>query len=251
MDSETDQTQKQDRPHPRLKPAAEKLADPAMNEQVPVRALFAEALGTAFLLATIVGSGIMADLLSNGNIGVALIGSTIAIGAILVVLIIIFGPVSGAHFNPAVSLVFMLKGEVSSRLMILYIIAQIVGAIVGVVLANMMFDLPAVTISDTARSGFGQITGEFVATFGLILTIIGCIRAKPEAVPYAVGLYISAGIWFTSSTAFANPAVTIGRMLSDTLAGINPINVPGFILAQFIGACLALITAKALFEQNK
>ena len=186
------------------------------------RKLIAEWLGTFSLLATVVGSGIMAERLAGGNVAVALLGNTIPTGAILVVLITVLGPISGAHFNPAVTLCFALRREIAPRIAALYVGAQIFGGVVGVLAAQIMFDLPLVQASMTARTGVGQWTGEFVATFGLIGTILCCLKARPDAVPMAVGLYITAAYWFTSSTSFANPAVTIARSLSNTFAGIAP-----------------------------
>lgn len=203
------------------------------------RKLMAEALGTFSLLATVVGSGIMAERLAGGNGAVALLGNTIPTGAILVVLITVFGPISGAHFNPAVTLSFALRRQIAPRLAMLYVAAQILGGIVGVLAAQVMFDLPLVQASLTARSGLGQWTGEFVATFGLIGTILCCLKARPETVPMAVGLYITAAYWFTSSTSFANPAVTLARSLSDTFAGIAPGDVAAFVAVQLVAAVLA------------
>ena len=177
------------------------------------RRLFAEALGTAFLLATVIGSGIMGEKLAGGNAALALLGNTLPTGAILVVLILIFGPVSGAHFNPAVSLAFALRGELAWRELALYIAAQIVGGILGVFAAHAMFELPILQISLHARSGPGQWFAESVASFGLLLAIFGCVARAPHATPYAVGLYITAAYWFTASTSFANPAVTVARAL--------------------------------------
>ena len=179
--------------------------------------LTAEALGTALLLSVVVGSGIMGDALSGGNDGLALLGNTIATGTGLVILIMIFGPVSGAHFNPAVTFSFYLRKEISAASTIAFIAVQIIGGIFGVLLAHLMFDLDIIQQSVKPREGGGQIAGEAVATFGLVLTILGCIRFRPESVPYAVGLFITAGYWFTSSTSFANPAVTIARMLHGHL----------------------------------
>ena len=201
--------------------------------------LVAEALGTALLLATVVGSGIMGDSLSGGNVAIALLANAIATGAILVVLILIFGPVSGAHFNPAVTLSFALQKVISWNESVLFVGAQIVGGVLGVILAHGMFDQELMQISTTERSGAGQSLAEIVATFGLVATILGCVRFRTEAVPYAVGLYITAGYWFTASTSFANPAVTLARMLTDTFAGINPANAPLFIVMQLVGAVLA------------
>ena len=221
-----------------------------MSEIAASRRLIAEALGTAFLLATVVGSGIMADKLAGGNVAIALLGNTIPTGAILVVLILVFGPVSGAHFNPAVSLAFTLRGELPWALFGTYVAAQIVGGVVGVWAAHFMFDLPVWQVSTTVRSGPGQWFAEFVATFGLLMTIFGCIWRAPQAVAYAVGLYITAAYWFTASTSFANPAVTIARALSDTFAGIAPEGVIAFIVAQFIGAVVALGLSRWLFADE-
>ncbi|NKB43238.1 MAG: aquaporin family protein [Alphaproteobacteria bacterium] len=212
--------------------------------------LVAEALGTALLLATVVGSGIMGDSLSGGNDGIALLGNTLATGAILVVLILIFGPISGAHFNPAVTLVFAVRKDISPRDAALYVAVQIVAGIVGVLLAHGMFDLSLVQESTKARSGIGQWVSEGVATFGLLASILGCLRWRPDAVPYAVGLFITAGYWFTASTSFANPAVTIARSFTDTFSGIQPSDAPAFVLAQFIGALLAFVVFSWLLSQS-
>jgi len=203
------------------------------------RRLMAEALGTFSLLATVVGSGIMAERLAGGNVAVALLGNTIPTGAILVVLITIFGPISGAHFNPAVTLCFALRREIAKHEAALYVLAQIIGGIAGVLAAHVMFEHPILDASTTARTGIGQWTGEFVATFGLIGTILACIKALPQAVPMAVGLYITAAYWFTSSTSFANPAVTIARGFSDTFAGIAPTDIAAFVAVQLVAAALA------------
>lgn len=211
-----------------------------MNEYGLTRRLTGEALGTFFLLATVVGSGIMGESLSNGNDALALLGNTIATGAILAVLILIFGPVSGAHFNPAVTLAFALRKEITWGEAGLYVATQAVFAIAGVFAAHLMFDLPLIQSSQHLRTGMGNWTAEIIATFGLLATILGCIRHAPHAVPYAVGLYITAGYWFTSSTSFANPAVTWARSFSDTFAGIAPEHVAGFIAAQLVGALLAV-----------
>jgi len=199
----------------------------------------AEWLGTFSLLATVVGSGIMAERLADGNVAIALLGNTIPTGAILVVLITVFGPISGAHFNPAVTLSFALRREIGVKDAGLYVIAQVFGGIVGVFAAHVMFDNPLVDPSTTTRTGIGQWVGEFVATFGLVGTILACLKARPAAVPWAVGLYITAAYWFTSSTSFANPAVTIARGFSDTFAGINPANVAAFVAVQLVAAVLA------------
>ena len=210
----------------------------------------AEALGTAFLLAAVVGSGIMAERLAGGNGAIALLCNTLPTGAILVVLILIFGPVSGAHFNPAVSLAFAWRGELPWTLAIVYIGAQIVGGVAGAFAAHAMFELPVFQLSQTIRSGNGQWMAEAIATFGLLLTILGCLRRSPDAIPYAVGLYITAAYWFTASTSFANPAVTIARSFSDTFSGIAPADAPFFIVAQLVGATAAVIAARYLFEEK-
>jgi glycerol uptake facilitator-like aquaporin len=207
------------------------------------RRLFAEALGTAFLLATVIGSGIMGERLAGGNAALALLGNTLPTGAILVVLILIFGPVSGAHFNPAVSLALALRGEFAWSELALYIVAQLAGGILGVFAAHIMFELPILQISAHARSGPGQWFAESVASFGLLLAIFGCVTRTPQATPYAVGLYITAAYWFTASTSFANPAVTVARALSDTFAGIAPAGVPAFIAAQLIGMLAAVVAS--------
>lgn len=212
-----------------------------------MRQLLAEALGTLLLVCTVVGSGIMAVNLADGNNGVALLGNTIATGAILYVLITILGPVSGAHFNPAVSLVFKLRGELTLSVMAAYIGAQAAGGIVGTMLAHAMFDMPLLDPSQNIRTGFGQWLGEAVATFGLLATILGGLAYRAEAVPTLVGLYITAGYWFTSSTSFANPAVTLARGLTDSFSGIRPLDMPGFWLAQLAGAVLAYAVARLIF----
>jgi glycerol uptake facilitator-like aquaporin len=204
------------------------------------RRLAAETLGTAFLLAAVVGSGIMAQRLSGGNGALALLGNTLPTGAILVVLILIFGPISGAHMNPAVSVAFALRRNLPWRDATAYVVAQIIGAVIGVWIAHLMFDLPVWQISFHVRSGAGQWLAEFVATFGLVLTIFGCAANAPAAVPFAVGLYITAAYWFTASTSFANPAVTIARALTDTFAGIAPAGISAFIAAQLLGATIAV-----------
>ena len=214
-----------------------------------VQRLGAEGLGTAFLLATVIGSGIMAERLAGGNQALALLCNTLPTGAILVVLITIFGLISGAHLNPAVSLVFALRKEMPWNESAAYAVAQIVGGILGALLAHAMFELPFFQISGTARAGLGQWIAEVVAAFGLILTILGCLARNAAAVPMAVGLYITAAYWFTASTSFANPAVTIARSLSDTFAGIAPTDVPAFIAAQIIGAMLAHITARQFWAK--
>jgi len=209
-----------------------------MKADLP-RRLTAEALGTAFLLAAVVGSGIMAAKLAGGNAALALLCNTFPTGAILVVLILMFGPVSGAHFNPVVTAAFAVRRDITAAACGGYIAAQILGGIAGVMVAHAMFDLPLVQVATVVRTGPGQWLAESVASFGLILTIFGCLRCRPAAVPYAVGLYIAAAYWFTASTSFANPAVTIARALSDTFAGIAPGGVLPFIAAQAVGAAAA------------
>ncbi len=209
-----------------------------------------ECLGTAFLLAAVVGSGIMAAKLAGGNNAIALLCNTLPTGAILVVLILIFGPLSGAHFNPAVSLAFALRGALPWRSAGLYIVAQLFGGVVGVWAAHMMFQLPVWQLSMTPRSGTGQWLAEAIATFGLLLTIFGCISRPPDATAYAVGLYITAAYWFTSSTSFANPAVTIARSISDTFAGISPPGVAAFIVAQLAGMLAAVALGRWLWPKS-
>ncbi|MFP6747185.1 MAG: MIP/aquaporin family protein [Alphaproteobacteria bacterium] len=205
------------------------------------RRLAAEFIGTAFLLATVVGSGIMGENLAGGNVAIALLGNTIATGAILVVLILVFGAISGAHFNPGVTLAFLLRREITPAAALAYVAVQIVAAICGVFAAHFMFAEPLLMLSANARTGAGQWFAEFVATFGLLATILGCLRFRPDAVPYAVGLFITAGYWFTASTSFANPAVTIARTLTDTFSGIAPGDAPAFIAAQLAGAVAATV----------
>ena len=211
------------------------------------RALVAEGVGSFFLFATVIGSGIMAERLSGGNVAVALLGNTMATGAMLFVLITMLGPISGAHFNPAVSLVMALRREISWGDAASYALAQLAFGILGVWAAHLMFDMPVLELSTKARTGIGQWTGEAIATFGLILTIIGTVRHRPHWVPASVALYITAAYWFTSSTSFANPAITIARSLSESFAGIAPANVPGFIASQLVGAVAGLLVANALF----
>lgn len=215
-----------------------------------IRKLSAEALGSFFLFTTVVGSGIMAEQLAGGNVAVALLGNTAATGAMLFVLIAMLGPISGAHFNPAVSVVMWLRRELDSRALAAFVPVQILAGIMGVWAAHLMFDLPILQFSQHSRTGAGQWAGEFIATFGLLLTIIGTARHRPSAVPASVALYITAAYWFTSSTSFANPAITIARSLSDSFAGIAPADVPGFILAQLAGAVAAWGVGRILFGEK-
>ena len=208
------------------------------------RRVFAEFLGTGFLLAAVVGSGIMAQRLADGNVALALLCNALPTGAILAVLILTFGSVSGAHFNPAVSAALSLRGSLTASATVAYVAAQLLGAIAGVLLAHLMFELPLLQVSTTTRSGLGQWVAEAVATFGLLATILGCGARTPAAIPYAVGLYITAAYWFTASTSFANPAVTIARSFSDTFAGIAPAGVPAFIVAQLLGTIAAVLLAR-------
>lgn len=213
------------------------------------RRIVAEFLGTALLLATVVGSGIMGAKLAGGNIALALLGNTLPTGAILVVLILIFGPISGAHFNPAVTLAFVSRGELAMPVALAYLAAQVAGAIAGAWTAHLMFELPVLQLSSTIRTGAGQWLAEGVATFGLLLTIFGCLAGARAAIPYAVGLYITAAYWFTASTSFANPAVTIARSLSDTFSGIAPSGAAAFIAAQLAGAAVATWLAAWLWPK--
>ena len=213
------------------------------------RRIVAEGLGSFFLFATVIGSGIMAEHLSGGNDAVALLANTLATGAILFVLITMLGPISGAHMNPAVSLVAASRRELAWSDAAAYIFAQLACGILGAWAAHLMFDLPTLQLSVKARTGLGQWTGESIATFGLILTILGTVRHRREWVPASVALYITAAYWFTSSTSFANPAITVARSLSDTFAGIAPKDVPSFIIAQLIGAAAAALVARWLFDE--
>ena len=215
------------------------------------RRLLAEALGTAILVATVVGSGIMAERLAGGNQAIALLGNTIPTGAILVVIITIFGPVSGAHFNPAVTLVFSVRGMTPWGEFVPYVIAQFAGGIAGTIIAHLMFDLTPLMIGTTARSGPSQWFAEAVATFSLILTILGGLRYAPQSIPWLVGLVITAAYWFTSSTSFANPAVTLARGFTTTFAGIAINHVPAFIAAQIVGALIAALLSAVLFPSPK
>jgi len=214
------------------------------------RRLAAEALGTFFLVMAVVGSGIMAAKLAGGNEALALLCNTLATGAVLVVIIVIFVAISGAHFNPAVTLVMLLRGAIDRPTALAYVVVQIVGGCLGAVAAHLMFGLDPVQLGSTARTGFGQWLGEFIATFGLIATILGCIRFRLDALPMAVGLYITSAYWFTSSTSFANPAVTIARALSDTFAGIAPGDAPAFVVAELLGAVAAAYLFGWLFADD-
>jgi glycerol uptake facilitator-like aquaporin len=213
--------------------------------------LLAEGLGTAFLLAAVVGSGITGVKLAGGNAGLALLANTLATGAILIVLILIFGPISGAHLNPAVSLASALQRALPWLDCFAYVGAQLVGAVLGTWAAHLMFGQPLWQISTTLRTGPAQWFSESVATFGLLLTIFGCVARTPAATPYAVGLYIAAAYWFTASTSFANPAVTIARSLSNTFAGIAPSGVPAFILAQTVGMLVAVALGATLWPSRQ
>ncbi|MER8964602.1 aquaporin family protein [Mesorhizobium sp. M0902] len=214
------------------------------------RRLVAEALGTALLVATVVGSGIMADKLTD-DVALTLLGNTLPTGAILVMLIAIFGPISGAHFNPAVTLVFALRREIETNAALAYVAAQIAGGIAGTFLAHAMFEFPILQVSATVRTGSGQWIAELVAAFGLVFTILAGLRSRPDSIPWLVGLYITAAYWFTASTSFANPAVAIARAFSNTFAGIRPADLPGFIGAELLGALLAMALAGWLLAQPK
>jgi len=214
------------------------------------RRLLAEAIGTAILVATVVGSGIMAERLAAGNQAVALLGNTVATGAILVVLITVLGPVSGAHLNPAVTLVFAARREVPWNEVIPYIVVQCLGGIVGTILAHLMFDLAPLMVGTTARSGPSQLLAEAIATFVLVFTILGGLRHAPAAVPWLVGLVIMAAYWFTASTSFANPAVTLARAFTTTFAGIAINHVPGFVAAQLVGAVAGMTLSSTLFRPD-
>ncbi|HEX3652966.1 MAG TPA: MIP/aquaporin family protein [Rhizomicrobium sp.] len=233
--------------------AAEQIAasvHPSAPQITISRRIAAEAVGAAFLLMAVVGSGIMAERLAGGNVAIALLGNTLATGAALVVLISIFGPLSGAHFNPAVTLYFALRREIRPGMAAAYVVAQIAGAVIGVYLAHAMFALPILEISTKLRDGPAQWLSEFVATFGLFATIAGSIRFSPANTPMLVGLYITAAYWFTASTSFANPAVTIARSLSDTFAGIAPSSAPAFIVAQIAGTVAGYAVFGWLFDRG-
>ena len=211
---------------------------------------FAETLGTAFLLVGVIGSGIMGDTLSGGNVAIALLANAIATGCILYAIITTLGPISGAHFNPAVTLAFVLRSEITRTDAGAYVMAQIVGGLLGVWAAHMMFDLPIMQVATTDRTGAAQWFSEILATFGLLFVIFGGIKSKPDAVPTLVALYITGAYWFTSSTSFANPAVTIARGFSDTFAGINPAHIPMFIVMQLIGVGIGALILPWLFQRQ-
>lgn len=225
--------------------------EPPLQPYSLAQRLVAEGLGTALLLAIVIGSGIMGERLAGGNVAIALLGNTLATGAGLVVLITVFGPLSGAHFNPAVTLLFTLRREIPVTVALSYVVVQVVGAILGVWAAHLMFGEPVVQISTKLRDGSAQAFSEGVATFGLIVAIIGSVRFRPEATPTIVGLYITSAYWFTASTSFANPAVTVARSLSNTFAGIAPSSAPAFILAQLAGAVVAAGLCGWLFRQER
>ena len=218
-----------------------------MISDATARKLVAEFGGTMTLLATVIGSGIMAERLADENMAIALLGNTVPTGAILFVLITIFGLVSGAHFNPAVTLAFAVRREIGHRLAILFVMAQVMGGLCGAMLAHVMFEMPVLQLSQNIRTGPAQWTSEFVATFGLLTVIFGGLRWRPDAIPTLVGLYITAAYWFTSSTSFANPAVTIARSFTDSFSGILPSHAPGFILAQLAAALVAPLCLGWLF----
>ena len=218
-----------------------------MNASLTKRVV-AEMIGTAGLVTAVVGSGIMGERLSGGNVAIALLANTIATGAALVALILTFAPVSGANLNPVVTLSFSFQSEMPWREAAAYGLAQFAGALAGVATANLMFGLPLVSFSGHARTGVAQVFSEFVATFGLVLLIHSCARFQPKMISFAVGAYIAAAYWFTSSTSFANPAVTLARSLSDTFAGIRPLDVPSFVIAQLLGATAATFLAQWLIK---
>ncbi|HEY3696911.1 MIP/aquaporin family protein [Phenylobacterium sp.] len=229
---------------------ADASLEPPLESYSLARRLAAEALGTALLLAVVVGSGIMGERLAGGNDAIALLGNTLATGAALVVLITVFGPISGAHFNPAVTLVFALRHEFPWRRLPAYVAVQVAGAVAGMFAAHAMFALPLLQVSSKLREGPAQAWSEFVATFGLVAAILGTLKFRPDFTPSAVGLYITAAYWFTASTSFANPAVSLARSLSDTFAGIAPGSVPAFIAAQVAGAATATVVMGWLLREG-
>lgn len=215
------------------------------------RAVRAEALGSFLLFAAVIGSGIMAERLSGGNAAVALLGNTVGTGATLFVLVTMLAPISGAHLNPAVTLVAWRRRAIGGGVAIAYVVAQLTGGLLGVWSAHVMFDLPVLQIGTKVRGGTGQLVGEALATFGLVLTILGTAKVRPASVPAAVALYITGAYWFASSTSFANPAITIARGFSDTFAGIAPASVPAFVAAQIAGAVLAHLVCEAIFDEGR
>ena len=229
---------------------AEASLEPPLGAFSLSRRIASEALGTALLLAIVIGSGIMGERLAGGNVAIALLGNTLATGAGLVVLITVFGPLSGAHFNPAVTLVFALRREIGWGLALGYMLAQLIGGVLGVWTAHLMFAEPVLQLSTRLRDGPAQGFAEFIATFGLIAAILGSIRFRPDATPMIVGLYITAAYWFTASTSFANPAVTLARALSNTFAGIAPSSAPLFVVAQLLGAIAAALLFGWLLERQ-
>ena len=230
---------------------ADASLEPPLHAFSTSRRLIGEALGSALLLAIVIGSGVMGERLAGGNVAIALLGNTLATGAGLVVLITVFGPLSGAHFNPAVTLVFALRREISWRLAAGYVVAQLMGGVLGVWAAHAMFAEPILQVSTKLRDGPAQGFAEFVATFGLIAAILGSIRFRPDATPLIVGLYITSAYWFTASTSFANPAVTVARSFSNTFAGIAPSSAPLFIVAQLAGAVVAALLFDWLLKERK
>ena len=224
--------------------------EPPLHPFTVGRRLVAEALGTALLLAVVIGSGIMGERLAGGNTAIALLGNTVSTGAALVVLITVFGPISGAHFNPAVTLAFAVQRQIGARLALAYVAVQVAGAILGVYAAHLMFAEPVLQVSAKLRDGPAQAFSEAVATFGLVVTILGCLRFRADFTPAAVGLYITSAYWFTASTSFANPAVTVARSLSNTFAGIAPTSAPAFILAQIVGALVAVGVMSWLLKEK-
>lgn len=230
---------------------ADASLEPPLHAFSTSRRLIGEALGSALLLAIVIGSGVMGERLAGGNVAIALLGNTLATGAGLVVLITVFGPLSGAHFNPAVTLVFALRREISWRLAAGYVVAQLMGGVLGVWAAHAMFAEPILQVSTKLRDGPAQGLAEFVATFGLIAAILGSIRFRPDATPLIVGLYITSAYWFTASTSFANPAVTVARSFSNTFAGIAPSSAPLFIVAQLAGAVVAALLFDWLLKERK
>ena len=225
------------------------MADALANTPGVAQKIAAEAIGSFFLFAAAIGAGSMAQILSGGNIGVALLANTIANGAVLYVLIVALGPISGAHSNPAVTFAFLLRQEIGAASSAAFVAAQLAGGALGACATHIMFELPVLQFSTKVRTGVGQWTGEFIATFGLVFTILVLLRNRPSAIPAGVALYITSAYWFTSSTSFANPAITVVRSLSDTFAGIAPADVPTFIAAQLVGAWVAVLVCRWLVAE--